>query len=80
MHNHNFLSIATAPVLTEKTAQALELNKILKEKSITTFFQPIVNLQDGSVLGYEALSRGPLNSILASPDQLFSVANDLEKT
>lgn len=44
MHNHNFLSIATAPVLTEKTAQALELNKILKEKSITTFFQPIVNL------------------------------------
>ncbi len=80
MHNHNFLAIATAPVLTEKTAQALELNKILKEKSITTFFQPIVNLQDGSVLGYEALSRGPLNSILASPDQLFSVANDLEKT
>ena len=50
MHNHNFLAIATAPVLTEKTAQALELNKILKEKSITTFFQPIVNLQDGSVL------------------------------
>ena len=32
MHNHNFLSIATAPVLTEKTAQALELNKILKER------------------------------------------------
>ena len=26
MHNHNFLAIATAPVLTEKTAQALELN------------------------------------------------------
>ena len=34
MHNHNFLSIATAPVLTEKTAQALELNKILKENDI----------------------------------------------
>jgi diguanylate cyclase (GGDEF)-like protein len=53
-----------------------ELNKILEDKSITTLYQPIVNLKNGEVLGYEALSRGPLNSPLFSPDKLFKTAED----
>lgn len=55
-----------------------ELNKILKDKSITTLYQPIVNLKNGEVIGYEALSRGPLNSPLFFPDKLFETAKDFD--
>lgn len=51
-----------------------ELMKILDQKLITSVFQPIVNLQNGEVFGYEALSRGPVESRLARPDKLFEVA------
>ena len=36
-----------------------ELQNIIEHKRIEAVFQPIVSLTDGSVLGYEALSRGP---------------------
>ncbi|MCX7843106.1 MAG: EAL domain-containing protein [Clostridia bacterium] len=51
-----------------------ELMDILENNQITTSFQPIISLKDGSVLGYEALSRGPSGSILESPANLFDVA------
>lgn len=51
-----------------------ELNNIIANQLITSVYQPIVSLRDGSVLGYEALSRGPAYSILASPDKLFETA------
>ena len=41
-----------------------QLAAILVSRSITTRFQPIVNLKTGQTLGYEALSRGPENSVL----------------
>lgn len=47
---------------------------ILKKGDIRTVFQPIVSLKDGSILGYEALSRGPKNSALENPGMLFDVA------
>lgn len=47
---------------------------ILNHGNIKTVFQPIVSLKDGSVLGYEALSRGPRESILESPAKLFDIA------
>jgi len=58
----------------------LELTKILKNKSITTVFQPIVNLKSGDIIGYEALSRGPLDSPLHTPDNLFKAAADCNKS
>ncbi|HAZ06277.1 MAG TPA: diguanylate cyclase, partial [Acetobacterium sp.] len=48
-----------------------ELLEILYQKKISTVFQPIVSLQDGTVHGYEALSRGPVASLLHNPDMLF---------
>jgi len=57
-----------------------ELFKILDEELITPVYQPIVNLKDGSILGYEALSRGPQNSLLASPDILFKIAAQCEES
>lgn len=37
-------------------------------------FQPIVSLTDATILGYEALSRGPSGSPLEQPDRLFAAA------
>lgn len=51
-----------------------ELMKILKNKSISTVFQPIVDIRNAKLLGYEALSRGPKGSILEMPDQMFEAA------
>lgn len=57
-----------------------ELEEILNNENITTVFQPIVSLLDGSIIGYEALSRGPETSPLYSPDKLFSTAEEFNKT
>lgn len=56
-----------------------ELLEILYQKKIQTVFQPIVSLQDGTVYGYEALSRGPIDSILHTPDMLFKWAQKFNK-
>ncbi|NHN31394.1 bifunctional diguanylate cyclase/phosphodiesterase [Paenibacillus agricola] len=47
---------------------------ILQRKLIHSVYQPIVSLKDGSVLGYEALTRGPENSLFQSPMKLFPYA------
>lgn len=56
-----------------------ELLEILYQKKIKTVFQPIVSLLDGSVHGYEALSRGPEESQLHTPDMLFKCAQKFNK-
>lgn len=52
------------------------LQQIIKNKNIRTLFQPIISLTDGSILGYEALSRGPVGSELERPDALFKAAEE----
>jgi diguanylate cyclase (GGDEF)-like protein len=56
-----------------------EFLKVLKEKSITPLFQPIIDLQNQGILGWEALSRGPKNSPFHSPLTLFDMAENLGK-
>ncbi len=51
-----------------------ELTTILKNKKITPVYQPIVNLNTGEIMGFEALSRGPAGSPLQYPLELFRVA------
>ncbi|AOY96234.1 diguanylate cyclase [Cupriavidus sp. USMAA2-4] len=43
---------------------------------VQAVFQPIVQLHDAALLGYEALVRGPEGSPYASPDALFGLAHD----
>lgn len=50
------------------------LDSVIEYEQIRTFFQPIVSLKDASVMGYEALSRGPKGSWLEQPGVLFRVA------
>lgn len=59
--------------------QELELSRILQEKAIEAVFQPVVSMIDGSVVGYEALSRGPKNSLLEYPTELFGAAKAQNK-
>ena len=59
---------------------ALTLEAILMGEHITTYYQPLVNLRTGEVLGYEALSRGPEQTPYYSPMALIELAKRLDKT
>ncbi len=47
--------------------------------NIEPVFQPIVDLRDGSVVGYEALARGRNGDGPSSPSELFAAARELGK-
>ncbi len=66
--------VAEGPPLELPDSEADDFDRLLKEGRIRTLFQPIVSLADGSVLGYEALSRGPIGTRLEGADALFSTA------
>jgi EAL domain-containing protein (putative c-di-GMP-specific phosphodiesterase class I) len=55
-----------------------KLLEIIASKAITTVFQPIFNVQSKTILGYEALTRGPENTELYSPDNLFYFATQYD--
>jgi EAL domain-containing protein (putative c-di-GMP-specific phosphodiesterase class I)/GGDEF domain-containing protein/predicted transcriptional regulator len=50
------------------------LEHILENAQLMTLLQPILDLVEGRVMGYEALSRGPSNSPLHGPQALFHAA------
>lgn len=52
------------------------LEEIIAAGSVRTLVHPIFRLADLTVVGYEALSRGPENSEFERPDKLFKVAYD----
>lgn len=51
-----------------------ELDRLLATGGIVSHFQPIVDLDGGDVVAYEALARGPVGSPLAMPGDLFGTA------
>jgi diguanylate cyclase (GGDEF)-like protein len=50
------------------------LKEILHNRQLTALFQPIIRMQGGDIIGYEGLIRGPSNSSLHSPMNLFKAA------
>lgn len=56
-----------------------ELLRILGQKKVSTCFQPIFHSDGRSLYAYEALSRGPDNSSLHQPLQLFAQARQQQK-
>ena len=50
--------------------------EIISSKNITTVFQPIFDIEHEVIIGYEALTRGPKNSELYSPETLFAKAEE----
>lgn len=62
-------ALAPDPEAVRIIKQLLEEPELLR-----TFFQPVVSLAEGRVIGYEALTRGPAGTVLESPRVLFSLA------
>lgn len=51
--------------------QFSELQKIMQHNLLTTYFQPILNLQDGCTLGYEILNRPPQSEQFPSTESFY---------
>jgi len=51
-----------------------ELRKAMREEGIRTVWQPVVELPSGSVHGFEALARGPKDSMFEMPRAMFALS------
>ncbi|MBU3185825.1 EAL domain-containing protein [Clostridium estertheticum] len=51
-----------------------ELREIIFNNRLRSVFQPIISMQTGEVIGYEALTRGPKDSKYINPEILFESA------
>jgi EAL domain-containing protein (putative c-di-GMP-specific phosphodiesterase class I)/DNA-binding response OmpR family regulator len=54
------------------------LARAVRERTISTVFQPVVDLRTRNVIGYEALSRGPAGSEVENPEVMFEMARDFD--
>lgn len=52
------------------------LSDILNGRKLSALFQPIVDMRNAAIVGYEGLIRGPSNSPLHSPLALFQAARE----
>lgn len=50
------------------------VRKVISAGAVTPWFQPVVCLRTGEILGYEALARGPAGCPTQEPRTLFSAA------
>lgn len=64
------LTVASTP----PHEQSTPLQLILSERRLSVLFQPIIEMKTGEFLGYEGLIRGPADSLLHSPINLFGAA------
>lgn len=71
---HYARSIATKKLPPDFSPSRQELARILHHESITVLAQPIISLTDGEVFGWEILTRGPQNTPLHTPADLFEFA------
>jgi EAL domain-containing protein (putative c-di-GMP-specific phosphodiesterase class I) len=55
-----------------------KLQELIIKESIRTVFQPIVHLEKNEIIGYEALSRGPVGTDYENPYILFDAAVEAE--
>jgi diguanylate cyclase (GGDEF)-like protein/PAS domain S-box-containing protein len=53
------------------------IGDVLSGGSVRSVLQPIVDLDTGQVVAYEALARGPRGSSLERPDRLFAAARSV---
>jgi EAL domain-containing protein (putative c-di-GMP-specific phosphodiesterase class I) len=72
------LAEALAQAAHQRRAEELlvleRLQDVLLRERVVTAYQPIVRMQEGTVMGFEALSRGPRGSGLETADALFDAA------
>lgn len=69
--NVAYLKPPSAPMSIEGTEA---LHEILAGRKLSALFQPIIHMHSGDIIGYEGLIRGPSDSPLHAPMNLFKVA------
>lgn len=68
-----------ASTLSVRSDLADLFDDIIRHGRLTPNFQPIVDLQKGTIIGYESLIRGPSDSLLHPPSVLFETAIRLNR-
>lgn len=56
------------------------LQDVILGQGLSSVYQPIVDLGTGDIFAYEALTRGPRNTMLESPATLFAIADEVDLT
>ena len=54
------------------------LKRIIDTKEIDIVFQPVVDIYDKKIIGFEALARDPKNTELRNPEILFNLATEAD--
>ncbi len=63
------------PILSQEKELAMTpLREIIEQRKLNALFQPIIDLKSSEFLGFEGLIRGPSDSPLHSPINLFGAA------
>lgn len=57
-------------------ARGAALRALLASELLQTHYQPIVDMEQGSIMGYEALTRAPAGTDFESPDALFATCHE----
>ncbi len=65
-------ALSTAEAISQRS-----LRELLDSNALQAWFQHVVDLQSGTIVGYEGLIRGPADSPLHSPARLFGEAERL---
>jgi EAL domain-containing protein (putative c-di-GMP-specific phosphodiesterase class I)/GGDEF domain-containing protein len=53
---------------------APRIEELIARRALSAVFQPIIDFEDGAILGYEGLIRGPAGTSLEAPFALFAQA------
>ncbi len=69
-------ALAERPRETERLTWLAELQRLLRERRVHSVFQPVVDLESGRVVAFEAYARGPQGSMFSMPRVMFSVGRE----
>jgi len=67
---------ASQQLFLQQSGLGTELLDIVQQQKLQSVFQPIVDLEKRKACAFEALVRGPFNSVLHHPLNLFKVAEE----
>jgi len=73
---HKNVLDATQRLMLKQSSLGVELLDIVDKQKIQCVFQPIVDIKRKRVCAFEGLVRGPFNSVLYRPLNLFKVAEE----